>query len=226
MDTMSTIYQNRYLHLRDIIERHGGQSAVALKIGISRQLMSNMAAKSPVKTIGSRMARKIESSMGLPVGHLDSPLNEDKSPAVASLSVDVPVLNVTASMGPGAVMPWHEEAIHTMRVSKDWIRKNTQASSFERLAIITARGDSMEPTFTDGSVLLVDTSITAIKLDAVYVILKGDSIYIKRVQCNMDGTLDIISDNQKYKVQSIANPLKEGFLVMGRVLISWNPYKL
>lgn len=220
-----TVYQNRYAHLRDIISRHGGQSAVAEKLGVSRQQLSHIGAETPVRNIGDKQARKIEMTFGLPIGHMDQPLGI-VTVDMDEISVVVPLLNVTASMGAGAVIPWTEEAVFNMRISKHWLRHNTQATSFDRLAIITAHGDSMEPTFTDGSILLVDTAITNLKLDAVYVLSRDGELFIKRVQRNIDGSFIIKSDNPQYEPQRLEDPIKAGLLVQGRVLITLNVKKL
>lgn len=224
--TMSTVYQNRYQHIRDVIERQGGQTAIAAKIGISKQLLSNMASANPSKPIGARMARKMEAGLGLPVGFMDSPLNSAREPDPGSEYVEVPVLDVTASMGPGAVMPWSEETMHMVRLSKNWIRRNLNATAFDRLAIISARGDSMEPTITSGAEVIVDTSITAIKTDGVFVLTRNGELYIKRIQRHIDGSVEMISDNNRYRPVVIQKPLAEGFLVLGMVLGVWNFTKM
>lgn len=220
-----TVYQNRFAHLRDLINRHGGQSAVAEKLGVSRQQLSHIAAERPIRNIGDRQARKIEMTFGLPIGHMDQPLGI-QTVDMDELSVVVPLLNVTASMGAGAAIPWTEEAVYTMRISKQWLRHNTQATSFERLAILTAHGDSMEPTFSDGSILLVDTSVTSLKIDAIYVLSRESELFVKRVQRNLDGSFIIKSDNPQYEPQRIDDPFKAGLLVQGRVLITLNVKKL
>lgn len=221
----ATVYQNRYAHLRDIISRHGGQSKVAERLEISKQQISHIGSDNPIRNIGDRQARKIEMAFGLPIGLMDQPLGIT-TVDMDEISVVVPLLNVTASMGAGALVPWNEEVIHTMRISKHWLRNNTQATSFERLALITAHGDSMEPTFQDGSTLLVDTAVTNLKLDAIYVLARGDELFIKRVQRNIDGSFIIKSDNPQYSDQHVDDPLKAGLLVMGRVLLTWNVKKL
>lgn len=224
---MLTIYQIRYANVRDLVERMGGGTAFAVKTGMSKQLVSNISRENPSKTIGSRLARKIEAELGLPAGKLDTPEGmQVVQHSPEDESVPVPVLNIIASAGPGAVMPWGEEVIHHMRLSKHWLRNNTRATSFDRLAIITAKGDSMVPTFDDGSVLLVDTAITNMKIEGIYTIARGDDLYIKRVQRNLDGSYDVISDNKAYSQQRIEDPHKEGFMVLGRVMVAWNPRKL
>lgn len=186
---ISNIYQNRYAHLRDIIERHGGQSAVAEKLEVSKQY----------------------------IGTIDQPIGGHGAVS-DDATVTVPLLNVVASMGHGAVMDWEEETVQEMRFSKRWLRHNTDASSFATLAVVTAKGDSMMPTFTDGSILLVDASFTQLKVDGVYVLRRDDELFIKRIQRNLDGSFDVISDNPQYKVQVIRDPLKNNILVLGRLL--------
>lgn len=222
---LSNIYQNRYAHLRDIIERHGGQTAVAEKIEVSKQYISTVGSDNPRKNIGNKVARKIETVFGLPIGTIDMPMG-DHGAISDDLTVTVPLLNVVASMGHGATMDWEEETIQEMRFSKRWLRHNTDASSFSALALVTGKGDSMDPTFVDGSILVVDTSYTQLKIDGVYVMRREDELFIKRIQRNLDGSFDVISDNPKYKVQVIRDPLKNNILVLGRVLIAMNMHKL
>lgn len=222
---LSNIYQNRYDHLRDIISRHGGQTAVAEKIEVSKQYISTVGSDKPRKNIGHKVARKIETIFGLPIGTIDQPIG-GASAATDEISVAVPLLNVVASMGHGAVMDWAEETVQQMRFSKRWLRHNTDASSFSTLAVLTAKGDSMTPTFTDGSILLVDTSYTQLKIDGVYVLRRDSELFIKRIQRNLDGSFDVISDNPQYKIQVIRDPLKNNILVLGRVLLAMNMHKL
>lgn len=222
---LSNIYQNRYAHLRDIIERHGGQTAVAEKIEVSKQYISTVGSDNPRKNIGNKVARKIETVFGLPIGTIDMPMGNHGAIS-DDLTVTVPLLNVVASMGHGATMDWEEETIQEMRFSKRWLRHNTDASSFSALALVTGKGDSMDPTFVDGSILVVDTSYTQLKIDGVYVMRREDELFIKRIQRNLDGSFDVISDNPKYKVQVIRDPLKNNILVLGRVLIAMNMHKL
>ena len=99
-------------------------------------------------------------------------------------------------------------------------------SSLDNLALITGLGDSMEGTFSDGDVLLVDRGVTEVKLDAVYVLSLHDELYIKRLQRRPDGSLLMISDNDKYPPYVIENGDRDAFKVEGRVLLAWNARKL
>ncbi|MFN3375504.1 MAG: helix-turn-helix transcriptional regulator [Burkholderiaceae bacterium] len=221
----SNVYQHRFDNLRAITERHGGRSAVAEKLGVSKQYITLILSPTKPRNIGHKTARHIESVFGLPVGSLDSAPG-DLYAKVESDTVMVPMLNVAASMGHGYKMDVEEETIQEVRFSKRWIRQNTDASSFQTLAIVTGKGDSMEETFFDGSPLLVDTSVSRLKIDSVYVMRRDDELFIKRVQRNIDGSYEIISDNPKYKPQRIESPEKAGLVVLGKVLIALNAKRM
>lgn len=221
----SSTHQHRYEHLRDIIKRHGGQSAVAEKLGVTRQYLNIVGAENAKKNIGNAMARKIETVFGLPINTIDQPLGVPLT-EIDDHSVNVPLLNVAVSLGAASAKNWKHEAVQSIRLSKHWLRHNTEASNFETLAVLTAPDDSMAPTFASGAILLVDTSITQIKADAIYVLLNDSDMFIKRVQRNLDGSLAVLSDNSAYRPQVIENSAKAGLLVLGRVLVALNVNKL
>lgn len=134
--------------------------------------------------------------------------------------------DVAGSMGAGLVMPEYTDVIERMTVSASWLRSNVKFSAPSNLALITAYGDSMEGTFKDGDMLLVDRGVEEVKIDAVYVLALNDELYIKRLQRRPDGTLLMISDNKKYDPYVIKNGELERFRVLGRVLLAWNATRL
>jgi phage repressor protein C with HTH and peptisase S24 domain len=129
-------------------------------------------------------------------------------------------------MGNGQIAEQFPDVVDTMRVSQEWLSRNVIYSSLDNLALITGLGDSMEGTFSDGDVLLVDRGVTEVKLDAVYVLSLHDELYIKRLQRRPDGALLMISDNDKYPPYVIENGDRDAFKVEGRVLLAWNARKL
>lgn len=141
-------------------------------------------------------------------------------------TIEIPVLDVAGSMGPGAMLPEHEEAVERMTVTGAWLRRNVTATSPNNLSLITGYGDSMEGTFSDGDLLLVDRGINEIKIDAVYVLALNDELYIKRLQRRPDGSVLMISDNKKYEPYLIQNGEREKFQVLGRVVLAWNAQKM
>ncbi len=142
-------------------------------------------------------------------------------------TIDIPRLEIAGSMGNGKAQPSeHIDVIERMSVSTEWLKRNVRSTSLNKLAIITGYGDSMEGTFNDGDLLLVDRGITEIKIDAVYVLALEEELYIKRLQRRPDGVLLMLSDNPKYAPYEITPDKMGMFQVLGRVLLAWNARKL
>lgn len=143
-------------------------------------------------------------------------------------SIVVPVFDAAGSMGFGRALPEYDTVIDHMRLSQDWIRHNLPAiTAVANLAVLSAYGDSMAPTFADGDILLVDRGIAEVKIDAVYVLALNDELFIKRVQRRItDGAIIIRSDNPLYEPVTIAAEDKDTLNVRGRVLWAWNGRKM
>lgn len=157
---------------------------------------------------------------------LASERSTELTPAAASSVTEIPVMDARGSMGHGVLAPEHDTILDFMRVSTAWLRRNLTVSQPRNLAVITAYGDSMSPTFNDGDILLVDRGIIDIKLDAVYVLERDGELYVKRVQRRLDGALIIKSDNPLYDQTVIDSPEAAGLRVLGRVVWAWNGRRL
>lgn len=142
-------------------------------------------------------------------------------------TVEIPRLDVSGSMGNGIAPPeGYAEVIERMTVNAQWVRSHLNATSPDNLAIITGRGDSMEGTFNDGDLLLVDRGVKEIRVDAVYVLAIDGDLFIKRIQRQPGGVMTMISDNPRYAPIEITPSTLPRFEVMGRVLLTWNERRL
>lgn len=143
-------------------------------------------------------------------------------------ALTVPVLDARGSMGLGLPRPEHETVVDNLRLTKDWVRNNLPTISRpDNLAVLSAHGDSMNPTFSDGDILLVDRGVDRISLDAVYVLALNEELYIKRIQRRItDGAVMILSDNPAYQPVIVANGERDSLQVLGRVVWAWNGRKL
>lgn len=91
----------------------------------------------------------------------------------------------------------------------------------EALAALRVSTDVMEPTFTIGSVLLVDQFQKQLKEGKVVVLHKEGNYLYKRVQIVPDG-YNLSSDNNKYKPMIVKEESLSSFDVMGEVLVALN----
>ncbi|MEM8575540.1 MAG: S24 family peptidase [Pseudomonadota bacterium] len=107
----------------------------------------------------------------------------------------VPVHGVTASAGHGAVVV--DEAVeYSLAFPPDYLRNITNSKP-DKLAIISVKGESMEPTLLHDDVVLLDTSKTNLSYDGLFVLRFDDALHVKRVgRSAKEGHVTIISDNK------------------------------
>jgi phage repressor protein C with HTH and peptisase S24 domain len=127
----------------------------------------------------------------------------------------VPRYDVEASTGPGALTA-KENVVDYMAFQVEWAKRALDADP-ERLALISAKGDSMEPTIRAGDLLLVDTSVDRFLDDAIYVVVIDGRLLVKRAQLFMNGTIAVKSDNASYVEQILSPDEAAGAVVAGRV---------
>ncbi len=113
-------------------------------------------------------------------------------------AINIPVYDIEVAAGSG---------ISLDSVSPDWnatissrILENIPTGK-NRLAIIFARGDSMEPVIKDGAMLMVKRE-HSIKVDGVYVFTYLGDTHVKRLQFH-GGSIRVISDNSNYNPYDI-----------------------
>lgn len=164
-----------------------------------------------------------------PMKNSEAPYAEPSTTAVATngRGIVIPLSSAWGSMGLGATQPENEIIVGGVAVSEDWLRQSLPRISHpSKLAMITAFGHSMAPTFEDGDTLIVDRGIDQIKDDGVFVAAYDDELFIKRFQRRpTDKTLLMKSDNPHYET-IVIDTEKLKFEVLGKVVWVWNGKKL
>lgn len=112
----------------------------------------------------------------------------------------IDLLNVRAGAGEG-IYNYVIETVDTISLDKNFFRTPINTSKVKGIQV---DGDSMEPTLRDGDYVLIDENIN-FGTNGIYAIQYGGQILIKRLQFKMDGSILIISDNEKYD-REIFNP--------------------
>lgn len=99
---------------------------------------------------------------------------------------------------------------------KDWLLQHGLKE--KNLNVVTAYGDSMVPTINDKDSLLVDTSRNIPYDGRIYVIRSGDTLWVKRIQKKLDGSLLLISDNPSYPPMNLELDSLDDVQIIGQVI--------
>ncbi|MBC6413661.1 MAG: S24 family peptidase [Chromatiales bacterium] len=108
----------------------------------------------------------------------------------------LPIIEVDAAAGAGAFNE-QENIISYIAFRPDWLNKHGLKPN--SCAIIRVRGDSMEPTFFNKSVVLVDRNRRRRHAGHVYVIRTEDGLVVKRLGKDSEGNWLLVSDNSEWK---------------------------
>jgi len=118
--------------------------------------------------------------------------------------IAIPLLENAASAGYGAGLDGSDTPARYVRVPQ-------HLSKYLHLASLPVKGDSMEPTLSDGDLVVCDGG--GWDGDGIYVLKTHDTAYVKRVQMTSQG-YEVISDNKMYK--SITESV-ESLSIVGKV---------
>ncbi|MBF0182785.1 MAG: helix-turn-helix transcriptional regulator [Magnetococcales bacterium] len=113
----------------------------------------------------------------------------------------VPRYAVQASAGPGLEVQ-SEQIVDHLAFKTEWLRA-AMGLDPHKLALITARGDSMEPAIGDGDLLLLDMRELRTLDPSIYVVRMEQSLVAKRLQRLTDGRIRIQSDNPFYSAEEV-----------------------
>lgn len=136
-------------------------------------------------------------------------------------AIRIPLMQASASMGDGEDQSHEDVVVGALHLAPEWVRQIRKLTAASNLRFIHGYGDSMEPTYSAGDILLVDTGVKEARIDGVYVLEAQKRLFIKRVTQDMDGRYEITSDNPKVKTVSLLDG-HAAINVLGRVVYAWN----
>lgn len=187
------------------VRRGWGNAELARQAGVSYDVVRELHRR-PNATTSAENAERLTRALGLN----DAPVEVHRDNDL------VPIYNVSASAGYGALVSDHEEIVDRLSFPPGYLRKIT-SSHPKNLAIIGVKGKSMEPTLSDDDIVMVDISKTDLSYDGLFVVRDGgDSLLVKRIsRGSRRGTVVLVSDNPQYPNQERAF---EEIDVVGKVI--------
>ena len=200
--------------LRRAIDKIGWERAAIVADRSVKQLQRYLQGGDPplsvVKAIATEAGESLDDLTQIAVPSSVSGLG------VADEFVLVPRYDISVSAGAGTLAD-REHVIDHLAFRRDWVQR-TLGLDPTSLALVTATGDSMEPTIRTGDLLLVHTGVDRFLDDAIYVVALGERLLVKRVQCFFNGVVIVKSDNPAYVEQPLSADEAEQAHVAGRVV--------
>ncbi|MGS3174525.1 LexA family transcriptional regulator [Aeromonas sanarellii] len=124
--------------------------------------------------------------------------------------------HIAVSAGHGTFNDQHEVK-RKLAFRRKWLK--FRQLNPDNLAVVFAKGDSMEPTIHSGDSILVDLSRNQIQDGGLFVLRLGDELYAKRLQKRVDGGVNIISDNKTgYETLSVLPSELDSLSIIGKVV--------
>jgi phage repressor protein C with HTH and peptisase S24 domain len=200
--------------LRDQLTRTT-QNKLAKEMAIARPILSEIL-QGRFKLKGSTIkafAKQIKITPERLLQQLGDELAELPDPTIDDLAL-IPVFDIAAGAGRGS---YAGDIVQILGLEKMWLRSEYGAT--DSLEGIRVSGDSMEPTLSNGDVVLVDRNDSVPK-DGVYVLRIEEDLFVKRLSKLPKSQVEIISDNPSYSnyIIDLKNPSTH-FQVIGRVLM-------
>ena len=127
----------------------------------------------------------------------------------------IPGYNVQVAAGHGS-LAGDESPTRELAFRRKWLRY--RGLHEQDLALVFAKGDSMEPTISDNETVMVDTSERKLRDGHIYVIRNGDHLLVKRIQTLWNDGVQLLSDNKEYPPQEISSSDLDALEVIGKVV--------
>lgn len=219
MKTIEETYRERLLMLS---KEYGGQTELSKRIDKSPAQISqwiNGSADSKTgkaRSMKSDTAREIEVALKLPRGWFDQPVESENTTPQEGY-IQLTLLDIKAEVGNGFDKNDYPKSVKLIEVSEKWA-KNKLGHNLESISVITASGDSMQPTFNSGDWLFVDQAINFYEDEGVYVYMSTEGLKVKRLQKLINGGLLIISDNPNYTSETLKSHEIDSIKICGKVV--------
>jgi phage repressor protein C with HTH and peptisase S24 domain len=215
------------LRLDQAIAQSGGPSAVARRAEMYLGTLNRYRAG---RELPSSALVSLARATGVRLEWLatgEGPMQGDSTPELAPATppghVLLPLLEARAAAGNhGGLRSDH--LVDFIAFSESFL-KQTLRRAPQNLALLTASGDSMDPTIRDGDLLLVDTSARRIEGSFIYVLAIGGGLLVKRIDLRRDGSVILKSDNPKYAAEEVPAAETLSLQVLGQVVWQAGPVR-
>lgn len=145
----------------------------------------------------------------------------NKSKQIMALSeedcITLDHIGIHPSCGKGTDV-FYDPEVSPIQIGINLIKNFFKVSHPKNLKTFSASGDSMNPIIEHGDLILVDTGDLEYTNGGVFLLTIDNCWFIKRLRKKITGELDIISDNPKYPIETLALDTFKEVSIKGRVI--------
>lgn len=135
--------------------------------------------------------------------------------------ITVPFYNVHLAAGAGALND-DRPATSLVAFHQDWF-VNNDISPIET-CIVLIRGDSMEPSLSDGDPVMIDTAKKTVRNGRIYAFVQADGeARVKRLRHIKPNGIALISDNETHDLEIVTGEDANDLKIIGEVV--WSGHK-
>lgn len=195
------------------------QLELAKKSGLSQATVSDIERGRNQSTVEAPALAK---ALGISLDYLLTGKEQQEQISIIATEEDfafIPFYDAHGSCGDGYHNGDHVVIKSELAFKRTWLKaENLQEKD---LAIITAKGDSMSPTISDGAILLINSNYKRLESGRVYAIVVNDEVRVKRLFIGISGDCRIASDNPNktlYPDETISADALANLHIVGRVV--------
>ncbi len=226
---MNTVKEIRRENLQVLVNQYGSMKKLNEILGRKDNTLTQILNESVhtetlrKKQMGDKIAREIETKLNLGYGWMDANHAKENFPEETDL-IYLRKLDVNACCGINGATndETNEASVELLGVNRSWFRENVDRIRNQGYELITARGDSMEPTFKNGDLIIIDRLDLDVTREGIFCVLVDGDLFVKRLQ-RVPKAIRFVSDNRFYDSFDIK---REEFdvrvKVIGRVVNSMN----
>ncbi len=131
--------------------------------------------------------------------------------------IELEHIHINPSCGKGTSV-YEDADITPIKLGTQMIQSVLKISDPKNLKIFKASGDSMSPIIEDTDLLLVDVARKDFNNGGIFLLTINNDWFVKRLRLRVTGELDIISDNDRYPVETLKPDTNIEIAVKGRVI--------
>lgn len=194
MSDINSISDIRRANLLALIEDkyEGNRSAFSRATGKNVNLINLVLTANPDfrRNIGERLARDLEELASLPKGWLD--LTHTGGPTGQMATFQIMRLGRDG------------ESLENLTLASDVIARQLDApTSMRAVKACYMPTDDMAPAINKGDLMFVDSGVTQIAKDGVYVIVVNEDLFVRRVKKTLSGAMRASADKDPQSVEDL-----------------------